>query len=86
MTFTNKSFQDLYFTIKFKDGSEWSDRFVRDTFLDKRMDIVPTNRFINTFLPGPDTMTMTSIKRAMKAWLDANDTVKEISSMKWETA
>ena len=85
-TNTNKNFQDLWYTIVFKDGSTWTDKFVRETILNDKLGIVATNKFKNDFLDGADAMTKTTIKGKFKLWLISRGIIKDVVSVKWELA
>lgn len=84
--FPDNAYHDLYFVCTFEDGSTWSDYFKRVTvYKDHRPSYVmwePTNRFVNSFLPGDDEMKQTEIKQAFKVWLSEKNPGQKIK-VKW---
>ena len=81
-----KDFGDLYFEIKFKDGSEWKESFKRHLEIDKNLEFKKNNKFVNSFMQGSDLMTMTSIKRNFKTWMQDANSWEEIAEIKWYVA
>lgn len=67
------SSKDLHFKVIFADGSHWCDWFKRkDRWSERLQDFVPTTKFRNDFMAGPDEMSAKEIKAAFAQWLLGN--------------
>lgn len=64
------SHKDLHFKVTFPDGSVWEDYFKRaDGWSERKQEYLPTTKFLNDFLSGPDLMSALEFKLELPKWL-----------------